>query len=125
MTRFLTSFPVAIALAAGACTGSGTVAATYSTPTYASSPALVEVNPGVYVVEDYPEPVFYTDNFYWRFYGGVWYRSNYYTGGWVVARPPQTVAYIDRPQRYVRYRAGARERVVVRDHRGRLVHRRR
>jgi hypothetical protein len=120
MTRFLTTLPIALALAAGACTGGGTVAASYSSPGYASQPGLVEVRPGVYVVENYDEPVFYADNFYWRFYGNTWYRSNYYNTGWVVARPPYSVAYIDRPQRYVRYRPGRHERVVIRDNRGRL-----
>lgn len=117
MTRLL--LPLALALSA-ACAGSGTVSATYSTP---SGPALVQVRPGVYVLEDYPEPIFYADNFYWRFYGGVWYRSNYYTGGWVAARPTARITYVDRPYAYVRYRARPHDTVVIRDHRGRL-HRR-
>ena len=71
-----------------------------------AEPALVEVSPGVMVVEDYHEPVFYSDGFYWRYYGGIWYRSSYHTGGWVTwNRPPARVIGIRRPHAYVRYRA--------------------
>jgi len=67
-------------------------------------PDMAYVSPGVQVIADYDEPIFYTDGFYWRFYGGGWYRSNYYTGGWVYARPPVAVLRIDRPTAYVHYR---------------------
>src|SRR5580765_4401630 len=52
-------------------------------------PDLVYVAPGVQVIADYNEPIFYSDSFYWRFDGGTWYRSRSYTGGWVYATPPQ------------------------------------
>jgi hypothetical protein len=68
------------------------------------APDLVYVSPGVQVIADYGEPIFYTDGFYWRYYGGVWYRSSYYTGGWVYARPPVAVLRIDRPYSYRYYR---------------------
>jgi hypothetical protein len=68
-------------------------------------PDLVDVGGGVQVIADYDEPVFYTDNFYWRFYGGSWYRSNVYNGGWSVYNDvPHSVRRIDRPSTYVRYR---------------------
>lgn len=82
-------------------------------------PSLVEVRPGLFVIADYHEPVFFADNFYWRFHAGRWYRSTWYGGGWVLARPPSIVVSVDRPHRYVRYRPAPRDRVVVRDHRGR------
>lgn len=95
---------------------------------YVEQPQLVYVSPGVQVVYDYHEPVFYSDGFYWRYYGGVWYRSSYHSHGWVrYHRVPHAVARIDRPQAYVRYRGNARGhgRVYrapagpeVRDHRG-------
>lgn len=73
-----------------------------------AEPALVEVSPGVMVIEDYHEPVFYSDGFYWRYYGGLWYRSHYHTGGWVTwNRPPARIIGIRRPHAYVRYRARA------------------
>ena len=68
-----------------------------------AGPELVYVSPGVQVIADYDEPVFYSDNFYWRYDRGMWYRSRYHTGGWVIATPPPAVARIDRP-RYVHYR---------------------
>ena len=40
-----------------------------------AQPELVYVSPGVYVIADYHEPVFYSDNYYWRYHGGYWYRS--------------------------------------------------
>lgn len=72
---------------------------------YAATPDLVTVQPGVQVVADYDEPVFFSDGFYWRFYDGYWYRSNHYAYGWYYwDRPPVAVLRIDRPYAYVHYR---------------------
>jgi hypothetical protein len=80
-----------------------TTTATVSVDTY--QPDLVDVGGGVQVIADYDEPVFYTDNYYWRFYGGHWYRSSVYNSGWVVYNDvPYSVRRIDRPHAYVRYR---------------------
>ena len=94
---------------------------------YVATPDLVAVSPGVQVVADYDEPVFFTDGFYWRFNDGYWYRSNNYATGWYYyERPPEVVLRIDRPYAYAHYRpAGyvARSRPayrpapIVRDHR--------
>ena len=71
------------------------------------APAMVAVGPGVQVIADYDYPVFYSDGFYWRYDGGVWYRSGYYSGGWAVAYDvPVGVRRIDRPWGYAHYRAG-------------------
>jgi hypothetical protein len=67
-------------------------------------PDLVYAAPGVQVVADYNEPVFFSDGFYWRYSGGYWYRSSYYNRGWISARPPAAVLSINRPQAYVHYR---------------------
>lgn len=86
--------------------GAGVVAAG-CTATVASDPYppdLVYAAPGVQVIADYNEPIFYSDGYYWRYNGGTWYRSSYYTGGWVYARPPVAVMRIDRPHAYVHYR---------------------
>jgi hypothetical protein len=116
-------------LAAAACSGSGTM---YSSGTvsagvsYGTAPPLVEIQPGVWVVEEYDEPVFYADDYYWLYRGGGWYRSPYYDRGWVTTyEVPYRVRSIDRPTAYVRYRGsagvryrqGPRGRVQVRDHR--------
>jgi len=95
----------------GGCVG-GEVA--YSA-TAAYEPDLVYVAPGVSVIADYDEPVFYTDNFYWRFYGGTWYRSPWYDRGWIYATPPSVIARIDRPYGYRYY--WPQGYVARRDHR--------
>jgi hypothetical protein len=87
---------------AGGCAGEvgyrGTVAVSTSTPD------LVYAAPGVSVIADYDEPIFYSGGFYWWNYDGYWYRSRYYTGGWTYARPPVAIAHIRDPYRYRRYR---------------------
>jgi hypothetical protein len=100
-----------------------------SSNVYVSTPDLVTVSPGVQVVADYDEPVFYTDGFYWRYYNNGWYRSNNYSAGWYYyERPPVAVLGIERPYAYAHYRPQgyvARNRgayrpaePIVRDHRG-------
>ncbi|MFW6049912.1 MAG: hypothetical protein ACODAU_01990 [Myxococcota bacterium] len=95
--------------------GVGGCAATVSTGAYYSPPSLVWLGPGIWVVEDYRYPVFYADGYYWRWYGGVWYRAATFGRSWVRVGPryvPPRVRRIDNPRRYVRYRAprGARVR---------------
>jgi hypothetical protein len=46
------------------------------------APELVDVSPGVQVIYDYDEPIFFSDGFYWRQTGGIWYSSRSYRGGW-------------------------------------------
>ncbi|HEU4726986.1 MAG TPA: hypothetical protein VFT22_03835 [Kofleriaceae bacterium] len=130
MRRTILSAVLFAAAAAGGCYTSGSVGYTagYSGEAYVATPDLVEVSPGVQVVADYDEPVFYTDGFYWRFYNGGWYRSNNYATGWYYyERPPVAVLRIDRPYAYAHYRPQgyvvrnrARYRppeAIVRDHR--------
>lgn len=102
--------------------GGGYASATFDTPD------LVYVEPGVQVVADYDEPIFYANNFYWRNDGGHWSRSSYYNRGFVVVgSAPNVVTRIQTRERYRHYRpAGyvsrrhdARGRTVVRDHRRR------
>ena len=105
-----TALVAAALLAATSCAGTVT---TVSDDPY--GPDLVYAAPGVQVIADYDEPIFFTDGFYWRFYGGGWYRSSRYAGGWVYANPPMAVRRIDRPYAYAHYRpqgwVGRRERV--------------
>ncbi len=94
-----------IGAAGTACTATGS--ARYSAS--ASMPTMVYISPGVQVIEDHHEPVFYTSSVYWRYNGGIWYQSRNYTGGWVrVSSPPPAIVRIERPTMYVRYRASAR-----------------
>lgn len=67
-------------------------------------PDLVDVSPGVRVIADYDEPIFFADEMYWWFYDGLWYRSATYTGGWIfVPTPPLVVLNIREPFRWVHY----------------------
>jgi hypothetical protein len=49
-------------------------------------PRLVVVSPGVQVVPEVDEEVFFTDGYYWVRRDDLWYRSRVHTGGWVVVR---------------------------------------
>ena len=143
MRTALSAILIVGALAASGCVvrGRATYSAGYSGPTAvavapAPAPNLVYISPGVQVIADYDYPVFYSDNWYWRYDNGAWYRSRYYDRGWYVSYDvPVHVRRIDRPHTYVRYRAGgggrvhvdngvrahgapARGGVEVRDHRG-------
>lgn len=104
------------------CTGTGTVR--YSAQAQVVTPTMVEVEPGVQVVEDYDQPVFYSDGLYWRYENGAWYRSNYYDRAYVRGyNVPVQVQRIDRPERYVHYRVRGDVRADVRgeDHRYREI----
>jgi hypothetical protein len=103
--RLTFGFVLALSLGSlGACRAH--VSATGSGHAHAE-PVLVWVD-GVWVVEDYQEPVFYHSHYYWRYDGGVWYRSSVHTGGWVrVDVVPDRVRVIDRPERFVRWHAEA------------------
>lgn len=72
------------------------------------APTLTYISPGVHVVADYDYPVFFSDGYYWRYDGGLWYRSGYYNRGWNVWYDvPHRVRGISRPEGYVRYRGGS------------------
>ncbi len=83
---------------------------------YDSQPDLVEIEPGVQVIVDYDEPIFYSDNYYWRNDGGSWYRSSYYNRGWVSAQPPVVVGRVSMSGNYRHYRPAGYQ-PGVRDHR--------
>jgi hypothetical protein len=109
--RTLTAFLFAATVAG--CTGTGSVQ--YSGQATVVTPTMVEVEPGVQVVEDYDQPVFYSDGLYWRYEGGVWYRSNYFDRAYVrVYNVPVAVQRIQRPERYVHYRVRGDVRADVR-----------
>lgn len=81
---------------------------------YVDAPSMVYIGPGVWVLRDHDAAVFYSDHYYWRYNGGVWYRSRHYHGGWVHVRSrsvPAHVRRIDRPHRYAHYHGHANARV--------------
>jgi hypothetical protein len=79
-----------------------------ATPTirFETRPVLVEVSPGVQVVEDYDDEVFFVDGWYWYRSGPGWYRTRDHRGGWVVVQErsvPRTLVRIPHG-RYKHYR---------------------
>jgi hypothetical protein len=58
-------------------------------------PALVVVEPGLQVVPQVNEEVFFVDGYYWARRDARWYRSHDHRGGWVVVDsrgvPPRLV----------------------------------
>jgi hypothetical protein len=71
-------------------------------------PQLVVVSPGVQVVPDVDEEVFFSDNYYWCRHDGGWYRSRNHRGGWVLVPGRAVPARIVQlpPGRYRHYRPG-------------------
>ena len=69
---------------------------------FAAAPPLVMVAPGVQVVRDCDDEVFFSGGWYWHAgANGTWYRTRSWRGGWVVApRPavPPAVARLPRGQ---------------------------
>jgi hypothetical protein len=97
----------------GGCAGRGQF-------TYAAEvtpPDLVVISPGVQVIADQDEPIFYSSNLYWRYQGGTWYRSQYHTHGWArVDVAPVEIRAIARPAAYVHYHGAVRATVVEPQH---------
>jgi hypothetical protein len=126
MRQILLSLILASALTGCIATASGGADVTYGGGVAVATPDLVEVSPGVQVVADYDDSVFYSDGFYWRNDGGGWYRSNNYAGGWVYwSAPPRAIISINEPYRYRNYRPAGyqprhqpyRQQEPIRDHR--------
>jgi hypothetical protein len=91
---------------------------------FETAPALVEVSPGIQVVPEYEQEVFFVDGWYWHRAGRTWYRTHDHRGGWVVARGREVPRGLVRipPGRYRHYHAeGPRmnePRREMRGHRG-------
>ena len=97
-------FVVASSLAA--CTGTGDVE--YAGEVHVASPELIAVSPGVQVIADADEPIFYASNDYWLYRDGYWFRSNDYRRGYArveFSYVPQQLRAIEIPQSYVHYRS--------------------
>ncbi len=54
---------------------------------FTAPPPLVVVTPGIQVVPDYDEEVFFVDGWYWTRSEAAWYRTRDYRGGWIVVQP--------------------------------------
>ncbi len=122
----LTLLSLILGSALTGCLATGQADVSYGGGVAVSTPDLVEVSPGVQVVADYDDSVFYSDGYYWRNDGGSWYRSTYYSGGWgYYASPPSAIISINEPYRYRNYRPSGyqprhqpyRQQEPIRDHR--------
>ena len=69
-------------------------------------PRLVVVEPGVQVVEDLDEEVFFVDGWYWARRGDLWYRARDHRRAWVYVEPRQVPPGLQRipPGHYRRFR---------------------
>jgi hypothetical protein len=50
-------------------------------------PPLVVVEPGVQVVQDYDQEIFFVDGYYWVRRDGYWYRARHHRDRWVYVEP--------------------------------------
>jgi hypothetical protein len=122
MKKLLLSVLAATAFAG--CVTHGDVGVGYQYGYASPEPDMYVVSDGVNVVAYADYPTFYSDNYYWMYNGGTWYRSSYYGGGWVVSydvpyrvrtiREPHSYAHFQGGAGYTRYNAGG---TSVRDHR--------
>lgn len=78
------------------------------TITFSVPPPLVVVHPGVQVVENHDDEVFFVDDYYWVRRGPRWYRTRDHRGGWVVVDGPGVPPTLVRlpPGKYRRYKHG-------------------
>ncbi|HEY3802314.1 MAG TPA: hypothetical protein VGL61_06890 [Kofleriaceae bacterium] len=97
-------FACALSLAIG-CYADDPPAPQYANTDDDGGADLVEVSPGVEVLADYDEPIFFADDYYWVNRGGIWYSSTWYGGGWGRAGwVPDHIRGISRPEAYAHYR---------------------
>ena len=97
------AFVVAASLAG--CMGTGDVE--YAGEVRVTSPELIEISPGVQVIADADEPIFYSHGHYWLYRDGYWLRSGDYRRGYARVEftyVPSEIRVIERPQIYVQYR---------------------
>lgn len=105
MQKLLLSVLVATGLAG--CVTRGDVGVGYSYGYASPAPDMYVMSNGAYVVAYADYPTFYSDNYYWMYNDGLWYRSSYYGGGWVVSYDvPYRVRSIQRPYSYARFQPG-------------------
>ena len=94
-----------------------TVTVTAPSVTFVRPPPLVTVEPGIQVVEDHDEEIFFHDDYYWLRRDGRWWRTRDHRGGWVVVEERVVPAPLVRvPPGHYRHHRGhghAAETVIV------------
>lgn len=80
------------------------------TITFSAPPPLVVVQPGVQVVEDYDDEVYFTGGYYWVRRDDRWFRTRDHRGSWVVVEPRVVPATIVRlpPGQYRKWKGKSR-----------------
>ena len=104
-------------LAAAVLAGCAGGQAEYAGEVTVTSPQLVAVEPGVEVVADANEPLFYSDGYYWLYRDGLWLRSDNYRGGFAridVNMVPTQLRRLPEPGSYVHFRRSERGREMAR-----------
>ncbi len=105
MTRMnVSACAVLVAASLAGCAGTGDVQ--YAGEVHVTSPQLVQLSPGVQVIADADEPIFFVSGDYWLYRDGYWFRSKDYRSGYArveYQRVPQELRDVDRPQLYAHY----------------------
>jgi hypothetical protein len=109
--KLVMSAALALSLIGSGCVARAHVGAIVRGPdiVFHEPPPLVAIEPGIWVVEDYPTTVYYYDDSYWYYDDRSWYRRSHWDGAWVSAEVhvvPIVVAHRDH-HRYVHYRRPA------------------
>jgi hypothetical protein len=83
---------------------------------WTAPPPVVEVSPGVQVVEDGNDEIFFTNGRYWVERGGVWYVARDYHERWRVANVQRVPVFVRNHHRgeYLHYRRVEHPRQAVR-----------
>lgn len=83
--------------------------------TFVKPPPLVVVQPGIQVVEDHDEEVFFVDNHYWVRRDGHWFRTRDHRGGWAVVDGPHVPPALVKvpPGHYKRHKGPGHKSTVV------------
>lgn len=114
----LSAYVFTLVTAVAACRGSSDVR--HAGEVHVSSAELIEIEPGVQVVADADEPLFFADDAYWLYRDGMWMRSDDYRGGFTrveTSGVPQRLRAIERPQTYAQYRRNMGRNIQARaDH---------
>lgn len=105
MTRInVSACALLVAASLAGCRGTDNVE--YAGEVHVTSPELVQIGPGIQVIADADEPIFFVGGDYWLYRDGNWFRSNDYRGGYARVdheRVPQELRDVDHPQRYAHY----------------------
>jgi hypothetical protein len=108
MKRLLLLLPVLCLLAASDAHAQIEVRIGLPTIRFEAPPPLVVIQPGIRVVPDQDDEVFFVDDYYWVRRGPTWYRTRDHRGGWtVVERDVPRGLVRMKPGRYHRYHGGS------------------